>query len=705
MQFEENLKKYFGYNEFRPHQKDIIQHLCQGKDVLAILPTGSGKSLCYQLPALMLPGFAVIVSPLISLMQDQVVSMNKSGIPAAFLNSSLRHEDAGELLRNLSSYKLIFISPERFANLNFREQLSKVNVSFFAIDEAHCISQWGHSFRPDYRQLSLLKKEFPNSPVLALTATATPDVEKDIATQLVMSNPYIIKSSFDRPNLTIRINEKEDTTRQLQKFLNDHQDQSGIIYCSTRKGVDNTFNELKNLGYNVGKYHAGLSDSDRSNVQHAFIYDKLKLMVATVAFGMGIHKPDIRFVIHMDMPKNIEQYYQEIGRAGRDGLPSECLMLYGSQDLFTYRFFNDQLEPGLEKKELTRKLNEMYALCTSNSCRRSEVLRYFGESFGQPHCNNCDNCLDDVELMDGKVIAQKILSCVFRIGQNFGANMVVDVLRGSKNQKVLEKGFDRLSTHNIMHEYSEQEIRYYINSLVQMGYLHRTEGEYPIIQWSDRSNDAVKGNIDIKFRKKIFKVSSRRDPETKGYSPELFEKLRRLRMEFSQTEGIPPFAVFSDRTLMEMASSLPQTRAAFMVVNGVGPIKWVKYGEQFLSTIISHAPGEVLVKTRTPSKSHTEEKTLSLFQEGKSIEEICEIRMITRSTVCDHLSTMITLGADIDINKLVSQDKQAAIKAAMAKVGYEKLKPIKEILPEEFKYEDIRLVVTYERRLLSIKPS
>jgi ATP-dependent DNA helicase RecQ len=698
MEFEENLKKYFGYNEFRPHQRDIIQELCQGRDVLAILPTGSGKSLCYQLPALMLPGFAVIISPLISLMQDQVVSMNKSGIPAAFLNSSLRHEEVGELLYNLTKYKLLFISPERFANVSFRAELSKVNVSFFAIDEAHCISQWGHSFRPEYRQLSLLKTEFPNCPVLALTATATPDVEKDIATQLVMKNPYIIKSSFDRPNLTIRINEKEDTTRQLQTFLNNHQDQSGIIYCSTRKGVESTHHELQRLGYNVGKYHAGLSDNDRANVQHAFIYDQLKLMVATVAFGMGIHKPDIRFVIHMDMPKNIEQYYQEIGRAGRDGLPSECLLLYGSQDLFTYRFFIDQLEQGLEKKELTRKLNEMYSLCTSNICRRSEVLRYFGESFGHPVCKNCDNCLDDIELMDGKVIAQKILSCVFRTGQNFGANMVVDVLRGSKNQKVLEKGFDKLSTHNIMNEYSDQEIRYYMNSLIQMGYLQRTEGEYPIIQWTDRSNDAVKGNVELKFRKKIFRDKGRSDSGTKEYDPILFENLRRLRLDISKKEGVPPFVVFSDRTLMEMASTLPQTRASFMVVNGVGPVKWIKYGENFLNAILSHTPTQTPFKTKTPTKSNSEEKTLALFLEGKSIEYICEVREIGRATVYEHLATMITLGNDINIQKLVPEDKHQAIKQAMEKVGHEKLKPIKEILPEDYRYEDIRLVVSYERR-------
>jgi ATP-dependent DNA helicase RecQ len=698
MDLEGSLKKFFGYNEFRPHQKEIIQQLCQGKDVLAILPTGSGKSLCYQLPALMLPGFAIIVSPLISLMHDQVVSMNKTGIPAAFLNSSLRFEDASDLLSDLSQYKLLFISPERFSNQTFREQLSKANVSFFAIDEAHCISQWGHSFRPDYRQLSILKQEFPNSPVLALTATATLAVEKDITTQLAMADPVVIKSSFDRPNLTIRVDEKSNPSSQLEKFLNDRKDQSGIIYCATRKAVDSTYEELKARGYHLGKYHAGLPDNERAATQHAFIYDQMKLLVATVAFGMGIHKPDIRFIVHLDMPKNIEQYYQEIGRAGRDGLPSECLLLYGSQELITYRFFIDQLEPGQEKKELSRKLNHMYSFCTSGSCRRREILKYFGEHYTQTVCNNCDNCLDDTEVVDGTIIAQKILSCIFRMGQNFGAQIIVDVLRGSKNQKVLENGFDKISTHNIMHEYSEQEIKHYINALVQMGYLRRTEGEYPIIQWTNRSQDIVKGLLDVKFKKKTFQKTARKESITQDYDRGLFEKLRKLRLTISNRDSVPPFVVFSDRTLMEMAALLPHSKASFMVINGVGPHKWDKYGEDFLSAILAHGPSISRVKPVPVTRSFTEEKTLSLFQEGKSVEEICEIRSLARSTVYDHLSKMIDLGNDLDIRKLVSEDRHTAIKGAMDKVGHEKLKPIKDILPEEYKYEDIRIVVAYERR-------
>jgi len=689
MKLESGLKKYFGYNEFRAHQKEIIQHVCDGRDVLAILPTGAGKSLCYQLPAMMLPGITLVVSPLISLMQDQVVSLNKSGIPAAFLNSSLHHMEAINLLKNLSDYKLLFIAPERFSNEQFQEHLKGVNVSLIAIDEAHCISQWGHSFRPEYRQLSFLKEAFPDSPVLTLTATATPEVEKDITEQMTMKDPIVIKSSFDRPNLTIRINEKKNTSQQLHEFLKKHEDQSGIIYCSTRKGVEATYAELKVAGHNVSMYHAGMTDGIRTTAQHDFIYDKVKLMVATVAFGMGIHKPDIRFIVHMDMPKTIEQYYQEIGRAGRDGLPSECLMLQGWKEIATYRFFNDKLEAGTEKKELGRKLQQMLDLCTSPNCRRSELLKYFGESYPHPVCKNCDNCLDDVELIDGTVIAQKILSCIHRLQQNFGNQMVIDVLRGSKNQKVLSRGLDKLSTHNLMNEYSEEELRYYINTLIHLGYLRRSEGEYPVLQWTELSQSVIKGEAEVKFRKKSFRESKRVDSLAKEHDTSLFEILRQLRLKISRDESVPPFVVFSDRSLMEMAKHLPQSQEAFLEINGVGPHKWRRYGEKFLELILQHKP-----KESKQQKNQSENNTLDLYQNGKSIEDICAIRGLAKSTVSGHLVALMNEGVKLDIDKLVTKEKQLEIIAAIEKVGIEKCKPIKEILPEEISYEDIRFVLT-----------
>ncbi len=686
---EEGLKKYFGYNEFRDHQKEIIQHLCEKKDVVAILPTGAGKSLCYQLPAMMSPGFAIVVSPLISLMQDQVVSLNKSGIPAAFLNSSLRKGEASELIENISNYKLLFIAPERFSNEDFREQLRHLPISFFAIDEAHCISQWGHFFRPEYRQLSFLKREFPECPILALTATATQEVQKDIITQLCMKKPTVVKSSFDRTNLTIRINDKLNTSNQLLDFLKQHNDQSGIIYCSTRKGVDATYNELTHHGFNVGKYHAGLTESERSTSQHAFIYDELKLMVATLAFGMGIHKPDIRFVIHMNMPKSIEQYYQEIGRAGRDGLPAECMMFYDSQDLHTYRYFIDQLDEGPEKQNQSLKLKEMFNICSSSSCRRIEILNYFGEKFPHPICKNCDNCLDDLELIDGTIIAQKILSCISRIHQNFGSQMVTDILRGAKNQKVLSKNFDKLSTYNIMHEYPEPELKYYIDSLVRMGFLQRIDGEYPILKWTDLSNGVIKGKTEVKFKKKLFRESRRVDPDIKSYNPDLYNRLRQLRTEISQQHGVPPFVVFSDRTLMEMAAIFPKTPIAFMAINGVGPIKWEKYGDMFLKIIQDHADTGV----RHANKEGTESVSMKYFREGKNIEEISKIRCLAPSTIFDHITKMVVLGEKIDLRRIVTPEKEKAILDSAAITGRERLKPIKETLPLEISYEEIRIVL------------
>jgi ATP-dependent DNA helicase RecQ len=706
----DELKRYFGYNTFRPYQKEIIQALLQGEDVLAILPTGAGKSLCYQLPALLQPGITIVVSPLISLMQDQVVSLYKNGISAAFLNSSLSYQDIQSVLQRLSDYKLLYIAPERLADPHFIERLKETQLSFFVIDEAHCISQWGHSFRVEYRKLSILKETFPRCPVIALTATATPEVEKDIQLQLTMQNPRIIKGSFDRPNLTIKIQQRIHIEQQLHSFLEQQANRSGIIYASTRKEVEKTFNQLKRAGYAVGRYHAGLSEQERSATQHAFLHDELSLMVATVAFGMGIHKPDIRFIVHLNMPRNIEQYYQEIGRAGRDGLPAECLMLYGAQDFVVYQSFLEDIKDLVIRNQMKLKTESIYRFCTSLKCRRVELLRYFGENFLHSMCHLCDNCLEEAEQIDGTVIAQKILSCVYRLKQNVGIRLVGEVLRGSKNQILMRRGYDQVSTYGILSDLSEQEVRYYIESLLHQHLLQLKEGEYPVLQWTTSSLAVVNGQQIVYFKKRNFKAVKevrervkRNDVSDVHYDEILFEALRQLRLQIAREEAVPPFVVFNDRALQEMAVYFPQTESEFCKINGVGPIKWVKYGVKFLEAIRPHAdrkPFFAREQIAPPplQRQHSRDETVSLYQRGHSVEEMMHMRQLAKSTILTHLVEGIQQGVDLDLSPMISNEKQAAIKAVIAQVGAERLAPIKEKLHVDFTYEEIRLVAAYYQR-------
>lgn len=710
---EQNLKAYFGYNEFRSCQREIVSLLLDGKDVLAILPTGAGKSICYQLPALLMQGLTIVVSPLISLMQDQVVSLYKNGIQAAFLNSSLPSYEIQNVIQNLANYKLLYVAPERFADEQFLKALQKTPISIFAIDEAHCISQWGHSFRPDYRQLSFIKQKFPSSSIIALTATATNEVEKDITSQLKIPGAHVIKTSFNRANLSIRIWRKEQKDSLLLNFLEKYTGQSGILYAATRKGVDEAYEMLKHLGLPVGKYHAGLSDSERALAHHAFTHGETLLMVATVAFGMGIHKPDIRFIVHLDMPKSIEQYYQEIGRAGRDGLPAECVMFYSEKELILYEYFAKQETDPVIAATAVQKTKKMYRLCLSEKCRRQELLRYFGESFNALNCESCDNCTDDTEEIDATLSAQKILSCVYRVQHRFGVKHVIDILRGAKTKAIMERGHDSLSTYALMTEYSEEELRYYIEALIHKGFLRRSAGEYPVLQWTETSPEVTSGKTQvILLKKKNIKVSGRLS-EDLNHDKNLYQSLVELRSEWAQKCNVPAYVVFGDRSLIEMATYYPTTKEAFLAINGVGPQKWQQYGKAFLDSILNYCTEHFIPEhkqsqrpllpkrhkgsnLRAPSPSGDE--TVSLFLSGNTIEQVAKKRGLVPRTVINHIVEAIAKGKEIDISSLVPQPVRDLIEGAIIKLGAERLAPIKGALPDYVTYEQISLVTAFHRR-------
>ncbi|MBC8081430.1 MAG: DNA helicase RecQ [Gorillibacterium sp.] len=576
------LKRYYGYDSFRPGQERTIRSILTGNDALSIMPTGGGKSICFQIPALLFPGVTLVVSPLISLMKDQIDTLINIGIDATFINSSITSSEVGRRLRKAEQgeYKLIYIAPERLESESFRHLLETLPVSMVAIDEAHCISQWGHDFRPSYRRIAELLAELPQRPrVAAFTATATPEVMKDILNYLGIPAANVVMTGFDRSNLKFSVAKGENKQDYLLNFIEQRKEQAGIIYASTRKDVDSLCELLCKKGIAAGKYHAGLSDRDRKEAQDRFLFDDIRVMVASNAFGMGIDKSNVRYVVHYNMPKNMEAYYQEAGRAGRDGEAGECILLFSPQDTIIQKFFIEEtlLDPDRKMNEY-RKLQAMVDYCHTSRCLRGYILNYFGEEAPE-ECGNCGSCSDEVQMTDLTREAQMIFSCIYRMKERFGASIVSQVLKGSRNQKVRQFGFEQLPTYGLMKAYTEKEITDLIHTLSAEGYIALTEGKYPVLKLQPKAGRVLKGDEPVIQKRRI--VVKR---EEKG-NQELFDRLRSLRKEISEQENVPPYVVFPDSTLREMSQALPVDRSAMLSIKGVGEAKFLRYGVLFMELI------------------------------------------------------------------------------------------------------------------------
>lgn len=695
VQLESTLQQYFGYSTFRPGQKEIIDTILSGRDTLGVLPTGGGKSICYQLPALMLPGVAVVISPLISLMKDQVDMLNHLGISAAYLNSTITNDDFQSIISQLrkGQLKLLYVAPERLNNPKFVEFLSRQTISLVAIDEAHCVSQWGFDFRPSYRNIHQFIEQLPKRPILAaFTATATDLVQKDIVKQLDLMQPSVFINSFDRPNIKFTVLEPSNRMAHLYELIN--KEDAIIIYASTRKQVDKLYSNLLDAGYAVSKYHAGLTNEERHQAHNAFINDSTNIVVATNAFGMGIDKTDVRKVIHYNLPKDLESYYQEAGRAGRDSLEAEAILLYHSQDIMTNKYLIAQSSD----ESAEERLEIMIRYANFTGCIRNYILQYFGEEVDEP-CGNCSNCLGELNLVDVTKEGQMILSCIIRMKQNFGMTMVTDVLRGSHNQRILENKFEQLTTHGLMKEYSAQQIRDIISALVAHRYIGVTN--YRGLYATSRAKELLIGEGTLTIKERTYKQTTKLSTHaiSRNFNQELYEALRNVRKELAQAENVPAYIIFSNNSLEDMASKLPSNYEEFLLVEGVGKVKAEKYAGQFLP-VIQQFPTENRKKVAPldvrPVNSGTQESHLESAEysnKGLTPYEIAIERDLSETTILNHLIQAAEEGELEDFVADVSSSNKKLIKQTMQDKGVDKLKPIKEALPEEITYEDIKYVL------------
>lgn len=707
----EILKKYFGYETFRPNQEQIINTVVDGRDTFVLMPTGGGKSLCYQVPALIREGLTIVISPLIALMKDQVDALRMNGIEAAYLNSSQSLEDQERILRSAreNKLKILYLAPERIMSFErgipFIEKLAAFNVSLVAIDEAHCISQWGHDFRPDYRHLAQLKKKLNNVPVIALTATADKHTQKDILEKLELRDPSIFVSSFNRANIRYLVEEKYNSFDRLINFLKERKDESGIIYCLSRRSTEILAEDLQHAGYKALAYHAGMEPQQRNRHQDLFLRDEVKIMVATIAFGMGIDKSNVRFVIHMDVPKNIEGYYQETGRAGRDGLDSMALLFYSAGDIVKMKKFVT-IENNPEQTEIgLKKLDEMARYGTLTRCRRKYLLNYFDEQ-APDFCGNCDVCLASSEKFDATPDALKILTAVRDLNEKFGAGYVVDLLWGSTGNRV-QPDHKLLMSYGLGNNRTKLEWNHLLAQMTSLGYLYKTSGMYPILKITEKGFRAMERKETIfLFRAITASESLQLSQPVTTYSTELMRQLKDSRRTIAAKEGVPAYVVLSDATLVELATYLPLDSQSLIQIHGFGEVKIKKYGSEFISVLnkfctenklssLMHTKESKTVKRdSTKRDSTTRQLTLKLFLEGNDAHKIAEIRNLSISTIEGHLAFYVET-SKITVEQLVDERKIDVIQNALNKMGKEALTPIKLALGDNFSFAEIRYVIAH----------